>query len=71
MTNNLDYCIRYIDLPCTVNGMTVQDIDGFYNIYINSRLNFEQQNKAIQHEMCHIARGDFDSCECLEKIETM
>ena len=47
------------------------DSDGFYNMYINSRLSYEEQKKAIAHEMKHIARGDFFSFGSLEKVETM
>jgi len=67
----LEYYIRLIDLPASVKGMTIQDEEGFFNIYINSKLNFEQQQQTIEHELCHIMRGDFDSVESLEKIETM
>lgn len=67
----MDYCIRYVDFPCRVNGITVMDKDGFFNIYINSRLDYCQQQKAIQHEFTHIARGDFFRADELEKIESM
>lgn len=67
----MDYCIRYIALPVTVKGVTAMDSDGFYNIYINSRLSYEEQKKAIAHEMEHIARGDFFSFDTLEEVERM
>lgn len=67
----MDYIVRYIDLPITVKGITVMDINGFYNIYINARLSIDQQKKAIAHEMEHIARGDFFSHGTLEEIESM
>ena len=51
--------------------MTVQDVDGFYNIYINSRLCIHHQQQAIQHELKHINRNDFESLEQLEIIEAM
>ena len=57
----MDYCIRYIALPLTVHGMTVQDHDGFYNIYINNKQSIDAQNKAIQHEIKHILSDDFDN----------
>lgn len=67
----MDYIVRYIDLPITVKGVTVMDYDGFYNIYINSRLSYEEQKKTIAHEMEHIVRGDFFSYATLEDVETM
>ena len=35
---DLDYCVRFIDLPLTTKGVTVEDADGFFNIYINENL---------------------------------
>jgi hypothetical protein len=67
----LDYCIRYVNLPYTVNGVTVMDEEGFFNVYINSRLSYECQQKAIKHELTHIARDDFFRENKLEEIESM
>mgnify|MGYP000845306567 CR=1 FL=1 len=67
----MDYYIRYIDLPYRVKGVTVMDEEGFFNVYINARLSYDCQQKAIKHELTHIARGDFFRIEVLEKIETM
>ena len=46
-----DYCIRYIELPYASKGVTVQDAAGFYNIYINSLLSYDEQKKAVAHEL--------------------
>ena len=67
----MEYCIRYIDLPLTTKGMTVEDQNGFFNIYINQNLSVEQQNEAIAHELKHINRGDFDNKKSLHEAETM
>lgn len=67
----MNYCIRLVELPTAVKGVTVMDKDGFYNIYINSNLLYEEQKKAIAHEMAHIARGDFFNDGTLEEIESM
>jgi Zn-dependent peptidase ImmA (M78 family) len=67
----VEYCIRYIDLPLTTKGMTVEDQNGFFNIYINQNLSVEQQNEAIAHELKHINRGDFDNKKSLQEAETM
>lgn len=56
-----DYCIRFILLPFTTRGMTVEDTEGFFNIYINSELSLEAQQDAIRHELAHISRDDFDA----------
>ena len=48
-----DYCIRYVDLPPTVRGVTACT-DGFYNVYINAYLSYEEQQKATKHGLKHI-----------------
>lgn len=66
-----DYIIRFIDLPITVKAVTVQDGNGFNNIYVNARISFWEQQVAIAHELKHIQRDDFYSLEPLEVVETM
>jgi len=52
--------------------MTVQDVEGFYNIYVNTHCCYEEQQKAIKHELIHISRGDFDSTDLtLEEVENI
>ena len=68
----MGYQIIYIDLPCCIKGVTHLCRDGFYHIYINSRLGYYEQQKAIRHELEHIARGDFYSPDIpIGIIETM
>lgn len=66
-----NYRIRYVDLPCTVNGLTIEDSDGFYNIYINSKLSVDRQNEAIKHELAHIKRNDFNNEKSLQDAEAI
>lgn len=66
-----DYCIRYIPMPWNTKGVTVEDGNGFYNIYINSRLSAETQQEAVKHELTHIKRGDFDTKKSLADAEAM
>lgn len=68
---DLDYCVRFIDLPLTTKGVTVEDANGFFNIYINENLSVEQQQAALEHEMTHIRRGDFDNKKSLWVAETL
>lgn len=65
-----DFCIRFIDFPCRINGVTVQDESGFYNVYINAKLSEEGQQAAIKHELTHIKRDDFYSLDSLSKVES-
>ncbi len=68
MINDSEFCIRYMDMPCAVKAFVVED-NGFYNIFVNSRLNFEQNMKSIRHELSHIKNGDFLICSGIDFIE--
>lgn len=52
--------IRFIHLPLSVKAMTIPSSDGWYNIYINDRLTYEECMTALEHEYDHIMCGDFD-----------
>lgn len=43
----------------TINEVVTENEDGSYTIFINSRLNYEQQMKAYLHAMKHITGDDF------------
>ena len=59
----------YLDMPCTVRGVSVSNSDGTITIYINNRLSYEQQKLAYQHEINHIGNDDFNNCNDINKIE--
>ena len=63
------YSIKAVTLPDEVSGVTVRDEHGFYNIYVNKHLSFEQQKKAADHELEHIRRDDFGVRLPIEIIE--
>ena len=64
--------IRVVDLPWKVNGVTVKDAEGDYNIYLNEKLSPERRAKALRHEYEHIRRGHFysDFPVCVKEQET-
>ena len=49
-----DIIFRVVDLPHKVKAAVSTSPDGCYNVYINARLNSEQQQQAADHEMRHI-----------------
>ncbi len=51
--------IRKIDLPVGVDGITVLDENGDYNVYLNDRLSYDAQVNAFRHEIEHIKQGHF------------
>ena len=67
----MEYCIRYIDMPSATKGMTIEDADGFFNIYINASLSAAEQEEAIRHEIRHLDRKDFDTEKSLLEAETL
>lgn len=72
MIEGMDYCVRYVDLPRKVHGMTVLDENGFYNVYINRLLSKEMQRDAYDHELEHIRRDDFSKQDLpLEAVENI
>ncbi len=61
--------VRLKDLPCGINGVTILDEDGNYNIYINARLSYYGQHEAYQHELKHIQRDDFYNNLPIQEVE--
>ena len=56
-------------MPSRTKGLTVEDADGFYSIYINAKISAYEQKAAIIHELTHIRRNDFNSNKTLRQAE--
>lgn len=54
-----DVNIIFRDFPNYGKEMVVLNEDGSYTVFINTRLNYEQQMKAYLHAMKHITGDDF------------
>ena len=54
-----DIFIRGIEFPLSIEGATVLDADGNYNVYINTLLSEETQRKTTKHELKHIKKDHF------------
>ena len=52
-----DTYVRLIPLPVKVEGVTLPNDDGSFDIYINSRLSPAMQQATLEHELRHIRRG--------------
>jgi hypothetical protein len=61
--------LRFVSLPPTIKGLTVQDEAGDYNVYINSRLTHEANQQTLQHEIQHINTNDFQKILHIRDIE--
>ena len=55
----IDIRIIEIDLPPKVNGATVPNLDGTYDVYINSTLSSHKKQKVIEHEINHLQKNHF------------
>lgn len=61
--------VRNIDLPASVKGVTVQDCDGNYNVYINNSLCDDAKLKICKHELKHINLMHFQDCNSILQNE--
>ena len=63
--------VRRIPLPATVEGVTIPNDDGAFDIYINESLPPERHEDARRHELRHITKdhlyGDISPVEQLER----
>lgn len=61
---------RIIKMPdCGAEAFTIADADGNFNVYINAALSQDGRIRAYNHELKHIANGDFDKWD-VQQIET-
>lgn len=61
MVHEEDIQLFYVDFPTKIRGRTVANADGTYSVFINARLSYAMQRKAIKHELRHIRKGEVDS----------
>ena len=54
-----DTYVRLVSLPAKVEGVTLPNDDGSFDIYINSRLSPARQQETLAHEMRHIRHEHF------------
>ncbi len=66
-----DVFVRLISLPPTVKGVTLPNPDGTYSVYINNCLSCEVQQKALEHELCHIEHDHLYSNEPVAAAERL
>lgn len=66
----IDVFIRYVKLPPHINGLTVPNDDGTFDVYINSTLCQKRQQGALRHETEHIKKDHFyDDIKPIELVE--
>lgn len=64
-----DVFVRVVDLPYRIDGTTVLDDNGDYNVYINARVSYEMQRISLKHELSHISKNHFYDSKPLDADE--
>ena len=65
-----DYFVRYVDLPSKVEGVTIPNSDGTFDIYINSVFCDARKQDILEHELRHIREDHFyNDILSIRKIE--
>ena len=55
----LEYYVRLVSLPRAVEGVSVPNDDGSFDIYLNSRLSPQQREETLEHELRHLKQEHF------------
>lgn len=55
----IDYYVRTVALPIAVEGVSVPNDDGTFDIYINARLPQKKQEEVLAHELRHLEAEHF------------
>lgn len=64
-----DAIVRLIDLPPGIGGAVMEDEDGNYNVYINSRHGHYAQLDNLDHEIAHIENDDLHNDDPIKVVE--
>lgn len=55
----IDYYVHFAPLPHGVEGVSVPNDDGSFDVYINSALSTERRRETLEHELKHLEREHF------------
>ena len=61
--------VRLVPLPVKVEGVTLPNEDGSFDVYINSRLSPARQQETLEHELRHIRQEHFYLDLDVERME--
>jgi len=65
----IDYFVRSIALPRKVEGVSIPNDDGSFDIYINSLLPPQRRTEVLQHELRHLKAEHFYLDMPIESME--
>ena len=69
LIEGMDYVVRMMSLPGDIHAAVTFDNDGRANIYVNTDMSPEAQQRALAHEMNHVARDDLHSHMTIWDVE--
>lgn len=61
--------IYHVDMPHSVESNVVENPDGSYTLYLNSRFTYEKNIEGYLHEVDHIENEDFKDCNNIHDVE--
>lgn len=56
---DIDYFVRFVDLPLSIGGFVMPNDDTTFSVYINARHTEARQLISYIHEVRHIQHDDF------------
>lgn len=63
--------VREADLPGDCRGFTMVDAEKNYNVYLNHCLDDRVKSATLEHELNHVAGGDFCRCGDVDAVEAI
>ena len=61
--------VRIVPLPDGVPAFTLPDVDGYYDVYLNEKLDEIARIRAFEHELEHIRKGDWERLDYMTVAE--
>ncbi len=65
----IDYYVRRVSLPRAVEGVSLPNDDGSFDIYINSALSPQKAEAVLRHELRHLQAEHFYVDMPIERME--
>ena len=66
---DIDYFVRFVDLPLSIGGFVMPNDDSTFSVYLNAKHTPARQLISYIHEVRHIQNDDFYNGEDIETIE--
>ena len=64
----LNYNVQFIEMPISIKGFTIR-ADGYFNVFLNARLDAQTLLETFLHEKNHIEGEDFEILNDVDMLE--